>query len=138
MIETRYRPGLVGRTLVAKRPPRTLMRLRCTVTQREPAWRSSRHTTGDCDGASVPEIANGVPAFARRRSLVSVMLGTTRTAIGADSIRPRAASPAKTARPWPLAGSTTLVVQRPSAPQAVVVTCVQAEPPAVYSTPSVA
>src|SRR4051812_11731463 len=104
------------------------MRLRCTVTQREPTWRSSRHTTGDCDGASVPEMAKAVPAWARRLSLVSVMLGTTRTEIGLDSSRPRVPSPAKTARTWPLAGSTALVAQLPSAPQLVVVTCVHAEP----------
>ena len=114
------------------------MRLRWTVTQREPTWRSRRQTTRDCDGASVPEIANAVPAWARRLSLVSVMLGTTRTEIGFDSSRPRAASPPKTARTWPLAGSCTLVAQLPSGPQAVVVTWAQAEPAAMYSTPSVA
>ena len=48
------------------------------------------------------------------------------------------ASPANTARTWPLAGSWTLVAQLPSRPQTVVVTCVQAEPAVMNSTPSVA
>ena len=83
-------------------------------------------------------MSNAMPAFARRLSLVSVMTGTTLTATGADSSRARVASPANTARTWPEAGSCTLVAHRPSSPHAVVVTCVQAEPAAVYSTPSAA
>ena len=94
--------------------------------------------TRACDGASVPEIAKLVPALARRLSLVRLMLGTTRTATGADSRRPRVASPAKTARTWPLAGKVTLVDHAPSGAQLVVVICVQAEPAAMYSTPSFA
>jgi hypothetical protein len=64
------------------------------------------------------------------------MLGTTRTETGADSRRPRAPSPANTARTWPLAGNTTLAAQLPSGPAAVVVTGVQAAPAVVYSIAS--
>ncbi len=110
------------------------MRLRWTVTQREPTWRSSRQTTRGWDGASVPETANAVPACARRLSLVSDMLGTTRSEIGADSTRPRVPSPAKTARTCPLAGSVAVAAQAPSGPHVVVATCVQADPAVVNST----
>src|SRR5262249_29878149 len=133
---TRYRPGVFGLTLVWKRPPRTSMRLRWTVTQRVPTWRSSTHCTRGWLGAIVPLIANAVPALARRLSLVSVMLGTTLTGTAADSSRARVASPAKTARTWPDAGSWTLVAQLPLSPQVVVVTWVQAEPAVRNSTPS--
>ena len=70
-----------------------------------------------------------MPAFARRLSVVSVMLGTTRTVTG-GGLEPRRARRrrANTARTWPLAGSTTLAAQVPSGPAAVVVTGVQAAP----------
>src|SRR4051812_45560981 len=112
------------------------MRLSWTSTQREPTWRSSRQTTRGCVGARTPLTANGVPAFARRLSVSSVMLGTTLTATGRDSSRGRVPSPANTARTWPLDGSVTDVAQLPSAPAIVLVTGVHAEPAVVYSMPS--
>ena len=65
--------------------------------------------------------------------------GTTSTVTGADSSRGRVASPAKTARTWPLPGSVTLGAQRAvGAAGGRAATCVQAAPAAMYSTPSVA
>jgi hypothetical protein len=61
-------------------------------------------------------------------------LGTTRTAIGADSIRGRAASPANTARTLALPGSSTAVVQWPATSQVAPATRLQAAPPASSST----
>src|SRR3954469_18829331 len=108
------------------------MCLRCTVTQRLPTWRSSRHVSWRWGGLIAPLTAKAVPAGARRLSVVRFMLGTTLTLIGADSTRGRVWSPAKTARTRPLAGSTTLVAQLPSGPALVVVTWVHVVP-VVYS-----
>src|SRR3954453_15482651 len=138
MMLTRYRPAFFGRTVVLKRPPRTSMRLRWTVAQRPPTWRSRRHCTRCWLGASVPLIENALPALARRLSLVSDMLGAALIVTGPDSSRPRVASPANTARTCPEAGIWTLVAQLPSFPQLVGGIWVHAEPAAVYSTPSVA
>ena len=90
------------------------MRLRWTVTQRLPTWRSEQALRPRLRrGERCRVTANAVPALARRLSLVSVMLGTTLTVIGADSSRGRVASPANTARTWPLAGSCD--ARRPAA-----------------------
>src|SRR3954471_12663616 len=112
------------------------MRLRRTGTQRLPTWRSSRQVSGPWGGLTAPRTANETPARARRLSVRRVMVGTTLTLTGNDSTCARAWSPAKTARTWPLAGSTTLVAQRPSGPALVVVTGVQAGPVVVNSTVS--
>src|SRR4051812_2443737 len=117
---------------------RTLMRLRCTATQRPCTWRSSRHTTCPCVGFSTPVTANLAPVFARRLSVVMVRLGTTLTATGADSSRGRVPSPANTARTLPLAGSVTLVAQLPSGPAWVVEIWLKIVPARAYSTLRVA
>ena len=81
------------------------MRLRWTRTQRiRPAARAGTRRAA-ARAPACPRPRSSCRPCARRLSLVSVMLGTTRTVTGADSSRPRVASPAKTARTWPLAGS---------------------------------
>ena len=74
------------------------MRLRCTRTQRRPTRRSNRIVTRGVAGAIVPLTSTATRRRTRAVPMAIVRLGVTVTATGADSSRPRAASPANTAR----------------------------------------
>src|SRR5918994_4943658 len=115
-------------------PSRTAIRLRWTLTQRRPTRRSKRTVTRADGGLMVPWRRTARRRRGRAEEIETLRLGTTRTLIGADSIRGRVPSPANTARTLALWGSVTLDAQRPSAPQTVPVMRVQAEPAAWNST----
>src|SRR5215207_2186717 len=115
-------------------PSRTAIRLRWTLTQRRPTRRSKRTVTRADGGLIVPFSRTARRRRGREDEIDSRRLGTTRTLIGADSMRGRGPSPAKTARTLALWGNVTLDAQRPSTPQTAPAIRVQAAPAAWSST----
>src|SRR4051794_15097187 len=119
---------------VANAPSATAIRLRWTRTQRRPARRSNVTVTTGLAGLIVPVSRRGRRRRGRAEPSAIRRLGTTLTATALDSIRPRVASPGKTARTLTLYGSDTLVTQLPSGFATAPVYRVHAEPPAWTST----
>src|SRR5689334_23679314 len=106
------------------------MRLRCTFTQRRPTRRSKLTVTRGLAGIIVPDTRSARRRRGRELPIANLRLGTTLTAIGADSMRGREPSPGKTARSEALCSSVTLEIQLPSHAATVLAIGVHADPAA--------
>src|SRR3954468_18428100 len=113
----RYSPRVRSRTLVRKRPWRTLIRFLLTRRQRRPTLRSNRTSTRPVVGFgdTVPEIATLRPAWRCFDDSCMRSSGRTRIEMGDEASGGRVASPRKAARSEPEWESGTDADHVPSA-----------------------